>query len=130
MSHQHPPDGPKDILARNSKRNYRPPLRPVPVNVHVRLLREPLTVLKPLRHTGASEDGKVVPGLTQRQSGSRGIFPRTINIGTRWAWMVSFMLRPPYPYKMVLGVQKAVFVYVGSTVTVATSEGKTSCTFH
>jgi len=96
--------GRKDILARNSKQNYRPPLRPVPVTVHVRPLREPLTVLTPLRHTGASEDGKVVPRITQRRRGSRGLSPRILNPGTRWARMVNFMLRPPYRCKTVLGV--------------------------
>ena len=81
MSHQHAPAGHKDessaltgrtdILARNSKRNYRPPFRPVPITVHVRPLREPLTVLTPLRHAGASEDGKIVPRLTLRRRGAQ-----------------------------------------------------------
>jgi hypothetical protein len=109
MSHQHASAGRIDILARNSKRNYRPPLRPVPTTVHVRPLREPVTVLTPLRHTGASEQSKVVPGLTQRRRGSRGLSPRILNLGTRWARMVSFMLRPPYPCKIVVGVRKAVW---------------------
>jgi hypothetical protein len=35
--------------------------------------------------------------------GSGGIAPRILDLGTRWRWVVSFMLRPLYPGEIVPG---------------------------
>jgi len=42
--------------------------------------------------------------LTQHQAmkaylGSGGITPRSLDLGTRWGWVVSFTFRPLYPQR-------------------------------
>jgi len=52
------------------------------------------------RNSSSSFKGTVVPVLechTTKTYGGGGIVPCTLNLGTRWRWVVSFTAQPLYP---------------------------------